>query len=242
MAAWKHWAYWDEGAYESYRKYVAARAPSYRNRLENCADISIMLLIDFAAENGLPVTFWDNADVRYISKATRQHPDDPRLLGTHKWSSKSEYVDKVKRRVSAESLFLRNTVRNPVGPQPGDLLCARDHTALVFAVYPPGATHPKAGDPAIPLFPGNDVAKTQVYQTEYFRGLSPGSKDLRPNEADVDTHVDYLNHRGLGKEKAELIYYAAVRELKNLNLDFYKYKPGVLDNWKDWNGEGDLPR
>jgi len=61
MAAWRHWAFWDGSAYQGYRKYVSQRAPAFRGRDDlDCADISIYLLIDYAAQAGLPVTFWDN--------------------------------------------------------------------------------------------------------------------------------------------------------------------------------------
>jgi hypothetical protein len=49
----------------------------------DCADMSLILLIEFAAGSGLPVTFWDNKEVRYISKATRQTPKDSRSRSRH---------------------------------------------------------------------------------------------------------------------------------------------------------------
>jgi hypothetical protein len=73
MAAWKHWQYWNPGTYQAYRKYVIDRAPLFRGRVDlDCADITLVLLIEFAADRGLPVTFWDNDQVRYPSKGTRQ--------------------------------------------------------------------------------------------------------------------------------------------------------------------------
>jgi len=62
------------------------------------------------------------------------------------------------------------------------------------------------------------------------------------NEIDRETHFDYLNHRGFGKEAAEMIYYTRVSEMRAQGFEFRRYKPGVIDNWMDWNGSGDPPR
>jgi hypothetical protein len=49
-------------------------ATNYEGDTRDCADLSVLLIIEFAAESGLPLTFYDNAGVRYISKAERQSP------------------------------------------------------------------------------------------------------------------------------------------------------------------------
>src|SRR6266536_700725 len=93
MAAWLHRAYWGHSTYPAYRKYVTQWAPSYRGRRDlDCADISLTLLIEFAAANGLPVTLRSDDGTRFISKATRQTPTA--YLSQHKtysWSNKDEY-------------------------------------------------------------------------------------------------------------------------------------------------------
>jgi hypothetical protein len=103
-----------------------------------------------------------------------------------------------------------------------------DHAALVIQVYPPGITHPRARDKLIPVFPGHDQARLQLNQTEYFRQEIPGPEVYHPNEIDCETHFDYLNHRGFGKERAELIYYTRVSEMRSQGFDFRMYKSGVL--------------
>ena len=55
-------------------------------------------------------------------------------------------------------------------------------------------------------------------------------------------HVDYLNHRGEGKENAELIYFADVRELATRGMRVFADLDGVRDNWVDRNGKDDPPR
>ena len=60
IEAWKHSNHWDDEKFMAYRNYVARMAPQLRGRTEDCADLSMLLFIDFAADNGLPVTFWDN--------------------------------------------------------------------------------------------------------------------------------------------------------------------------------------
>jgi hypothetical protein len=236
MAAWKHFAYWDIDKYRQYRSYVEAKALRYKGRTEDCADISILLLIDFASEQGLPLTFWDNNQVRYPSKGTRQTPMP--LLRGKTWSDKKAYVEAVTKRIGSKSLVDHNTVKNPLGPQPGDLMVKADHTALVFGVLKNGATHPKAYDRTIPLFPGGVIAQTQLNQLEYVR-----SRVSQDHRGCPQTYIDYLNHRGEGnKQRAELIYYADTSEAELRPFEFRMYKPGVIDNWIDWNGSDDPPR
>ena len=178
-------------------------------------------------------TFWDNSKTRYASKGTRQTPTN--YLGatrTLSWDNQAEFAAVVRRRIGAKALLLQNTVVNPKGPEPGDLMAAVDHTALIYRVYPPGVPHPKAGDSSIPSFPGREKARQEVNQTEY----------LRERATTNTMHLDYLNHRGEGKEKAELIYFADAVQMVKDGFRFCMYHPGVLDNWIDWNGQGDPPR
>jgi hypothetical protein len=234
MSAWTHTNWWQPGTYSEYRRFVSQQAPQYRGQTADCADISLTLLVDFASQHGLPLTFWDNSDVRYISKGTRQTPKDSRVGHTRTWSNKADFLYAVKKRIGAKSLLQKNTMTNPSGPQPGDLMSSTEHAALVFAVRAGPGAHPRAADRSIAPFPGDMVARTQLNQTEYFRTtMSTVSAGL---------YIDYLNHRGYGKEKAELIYEASVAEIKGMGFDFRAYHPGVLDNWLDWDGLGDPPR
>jgi hypothetical protein len=132
MAAWKHWGFWDRTTYDRYRSHVAQEAAKFRGRTDlDCADMSLILLIDFAAGRGLPVTFWDNNRVRYISKATRQTPTSYlKASFTLTWKTQAEYTDAVRRRVGARALLEQNTLVNPRGPQPGDLMSAAGRADL----------------------------------------------------------------------------------------------------------------
>ena len=239
MAAWRHGAYWGSATYQAYRNYVTETAPRYRARRDlDCADMSLTLLIEFAAANGLSVTLRSDDGTRFISKGTRQAPTA--YLSAHKtysWSNKEEYLRAVINRLNAKSVFSQNTEINPIGPQPGDLMCKPDHTALVFKVYPPGLDHPRASDVTIPIFPGSFIAARQLTQTEYFRTDHSAAKPT--------THFDYLNHRGEGtpvKQAAELIYFADAPEMQLAGFQFRQYSARVLDNWIDWDGRGDPPR
>src|SRR5437016_851437 len=69
MAAWVHQYGWDADTYYRYRKHVMAKAKSYEKSDKDCADLSIMLLIEFAADHSLCVTFQDAKHGVYISKA-----------------------------------------------------------------------------------------------------------------------------------------------------------------------------
>jgi hypothetical protein len=43
MPAWKHTnKKWDKAVYYEYRKYVMAKAPEFRGRKEDCADLSMI--------------------------------------------------------------------------------------------------------------------------------------------------------------------------------------------------------
>ena len=239
MAAWKHWSYWTAVTYPAYRKYVGQNAPLYRGRQDlDCADMSLTLLIEFAAEHGLPVTLSSDDGTRFISKATRQTPTSyASLHTTYKWKNKDEYLRAVINRLNAKSVFSHNTAVNPRGPEPGDLMCKTDHVALVFKVYPAGVDHPRASDTKIPIFPGPVLASRQLTQTEYFRADH--------SERNPTMHFDYLNHRGEGlpvKQAAELIYFADAFEMQKAGFQYRLYSQGVLDNWTDWDGEGDPPR
>lgn len=235
MPAWRHIKHWDAGAYSKYRRYIRDNAPRWRaNYGADCADLSAALLIHFAAEQGLPLTLKGTDHVRYISKTSRQTP--AATFSTKTWASKEEYLQAVMGRLGTEALWHRNTEVNQAGPEPGDLLMgfggSMHHTALVYQVYRPQAPHPQAADRNIPDFPGDEAAIAQVTQTVYFRGRVP----------DGSVRFDYLNFRSRRKNVAELILFASANEMRAEGLEFRKWKGGVLDNWLDWNGEGDPPR
>ena len=158
--AWEHSNYWNLKWYSEYRKYVTGQTPELKGGLEDCTNLSLSLIIDFAEKYGLPLTFTGNDRIRYISLAKGQSPashlgdlqEKWPWMSVHKiiltWDDKKSYYDAVCRRINAEALFKYNTVsvRNPSGPEPGDLMMTTEHTALVFATYPPGLSHPKAKD------------------------------------------------------------------------------------------------
>jgi hypothetical protein len=236
MAAWLHSRRWSPTVYGEYRKYVRSRAPLLKGRTEDCADLSVFLLVEYAAAKGLPLTFLDNANVCYASKAPRQTPGD--LLFSKSWNTKDDFFRAVKARVGASSLLLKDTVQNPKGPEPGDLMLKSDHAALVFAVYLPGQRHPRSTETAIPLYPGRVQAARQTNILEYFRNEEGNMIGPPP----MVSHFDYLNHRGEGgKQQAELMLYARVDDPDFVDFRFRMFNPVVLENWDDWSGEGKPP-
>jgi hypothetical protein len=157
----------------------------------------------------------------------------------------------VQKQIQTKSLWKHNTVVNRFGPQAGDLMMRyttsfgvtdKHHTALVFQTFPPGAIHPRWNDKSVPDFPGSDSAKWQLTVTEYFRGTVDEAGATTYRAIDLDTHFDYLNHRGEAKPLAELIYYANARQIQDDGFEFRMYAPHVLDNWLDWDGQGTPPR
>lgn len=259
MAAWKHFFTWNYESWQEYRTYVQKNADINQGREEDCADLSMMLLIDFAALNGLPVTFEDNAGRRYISKAEGVlvplygvHYGLYRLDEDKTWSTPEEFYEMVKRRIGTEALWKRSTVVNPSGPMAGDLMMSwgsrpgggsfRHHTALVYRVYKVAELHPKWQDKSVPDFPGDDKAKNQSSVLEYFRGTVDENGVTAYRHIDGRVHFDYLNHRGAAKPKAELIYYANALQLSDEGFEFRMYAANVLDNWTDWDGKGTPPK
>jgi hypothetical protein len=258
MAAWKHdnKQGWDYAAYLEYRKLVMAKAPSFRGRSEDCADLSMMLLINFAAANGLAVTFEDNDGSRYISKAEGQiwKFGSSEILTDLTWSTPEEFTKIVQRKIGVEALWKHNTVAYQYGPQAGDLLIIyttkwwglrtdRHHAALVYLPHAAGKSHPKQNDTSVPDFPGPDKAEEQVHQTEYFKGtVDPDTGVTVSRQPDHDEHFDYLNSRSDAKRNAELIYFSNARQARNEGFEFRMYGPQVLDNWFDWDGQETPPR
>jgi hypothetical protein len=253
MAAWKHYSQWNEARYKQYRNYAANKAPGYKGRKEDCADLSIMLLIDFAAANGLPITFKDVDDWFYISKAWYAWGPDGHIINVP-FFTKEMFTTVVQKNIQTKSLWYHNTVVNPSGPEAGDLMMkyttgfagrtVDNHTALVFSVLPPGKSHPKSHDPNVKIFPGREKAKEDFNGTEYIMGTVDKDDDWATTSLDPDKeyHFDYLNSRGDKKRNAELIYYANKAQLLDDGFEFRRYAPLVLDNWSDWDGEGYPPR
>ena len=241
MAAWTHVQYWTHALYASYRQYVTANAPTYEGDTRDCADLSVTLLIEFAASNGLPLTFYDNADVMYVSKAERQHSKSYHVH-VRSWKNKDEYSKAIQARIGASSLFNQNMEPNPRGPEAGDLMIKQDHAALIFRAWPPGVSHPLANQydikGGIPKFPGAVQAAKELNQTKYFRD------DPTAPVQSKSPHIDFLNHRGEGhptKARAELMFFADVQDMRKGGFLFYRYRNLVLDNWQDWDGRGDPP-
>jgi hypothetical protein len=127
MAAWQHNHFWDSRMFEAYRKFVGVTAPTFRGEKEDCADLSITLLVKFAAANGLPVTFKDNDETRYISKATRQSPRT--AAGRHR-RQEGEDFGELSRAAPAEPPLNVLKAGSPGGspyPSPGEEMSHEAH-------------------------------------------------------------------------------------------------------------------
>jgi hypothetical protein len=240
MAAWVHSAQkrWNEVHYYEYRKIVANKAASYRGRSEDCADLSMMLLIRYAAKEGLPVTFEDNAGKKYRST------DDYIHFGGV--NPTDLYIAIVHDKIGVEALWKRNTVVNPTGPTAGDLLIRwssktftmgkikvevedNHHAALVIRHYNIGVSHPLEKD-KMPDFPGAESAEDMLNlnKTQYFRGTTDKNGVTVSRRPDRDVHFDFLNSRSSAKRNAEVIYFANARQLQEEGYQFRMYSNNVL--------------
>jgi len=269
MVDWKHTKSWDGNngtMYADYRKFVVLAAPKYvQTKDVDCSDLSIILLIEFAAPRGLPVTFKDVDGWLYSSKAqsalgpktsgydgagqgaAAQRYDESQL----RWFTKDMFIAIVRQNMQTKSLYLHNMEANPSGPEAGDLMiryrtkwfglkvdAAETHTALVYSTYPPGVSHPYEKSVNVPNFPGRDQANNEVNQTAYFRGTVDEKTGVtRSRQPDHDPHFDYLNSPADRKRNAELIYFANVRQLRDEGFNFYKFGQNVVDNYPDWDGQ-----
>ena len=263
MAAWEHKYGWNNDVYWRYRKDVRAKATSYEGSDKDCADLSMLLLIDFAARLKLCLTFTDAKGGRYISKAKGLIQPTAKggweLDDGHRWNSKEEFVKTVLGRTSAWDLAYHNSRVSQFGPVAGDLMLRakkgwvglfsypESHAALVFQTYGPGhRADPEYKDvKGYPNYPGGDAAMKAVNQTRYFRGDvdAKGVTIAREPKSpfDQDVHFNYLNSRGDGKRNAELIYFANERQIRADGFNFYEYSLLVTDNWPDFNGDGVPP-
>ena len=263
MAAWVHRFGWNADVYYRYRKSVMFKAKDYEGSDRDCADLSISLLIDFAASLNLCVTFTDATGGTYISKA--RGLIQPTTKGGWEvddditWSSKEEYAKAVLKRTSAWDLAKYNSRVNQYGPTPGDLMLRAkkgwfgpiaypaSHAALVFGTYAPGQrADPEYKDlKGYPSFPGGDAAMKAFNQTRYFRGDVDANGMTIAREPkppfDKDVHFNFLNSRGDAKRNAELIYFANARQIRVEGFDFYEYSLLVTDNWPDFKGDGVPP-
>jgi hypothetical protein len=206
-------------AYAEYRKYVQDNAPKLKGHTDDCVDLSMRLIVEFAASKGLPLISKDNFQVQYILKGYRQTPAAEGFHHNYTWNTKDEYLKAIQKRIDAASLWTWNTEKIYPGPEPGDLLLKSDHAAIVFATHQPGQRHPKAGDHSVLDYPGGTIAASQLNVLEYFRH----PHERKPGPWAPIRHFDYLNHRGdSGKQKAELIYYASVSEPDLSSFEFRK--------------------
>lgn len=248
MAAWLHTSSWNDQTYAAYRKFVRGKGSEYKGHRADCADLCKIVLIDFAALNGLPLTFIDGAGRWYKSPGRHASESLKGLASdiihwrdTAQWTNKEEYIQAVSA-VSADALFKHNTEAYPDWPDSGDLMIKSDHAALVLARH----EVPKSRPDDVPLFPGSDEAVKQVDVTLYYR-CDPDRRQkilsqqhlseeyLKASDCGSSEkgYVDYLNHRGNGKESAELIYNANVDQMLKDGFQFRKWAAFVLRSWTE---------
>lgn len=155
LKAWNHTKNWTQKERDAYREYVGKNAEKYvaqEKGINNCGQLPFVMLVDFAEQNGLPVTF-DSPNGEISSF-------DPAFNG------RKEFFDKVLPLVSPDTLanlkydgkgFVENALKNTT-PRlredevlPGDILNKASygkgvrgpHSAIVTSVMKDGK--PSAG-------------------------------------------------------------------------------------------------
>ncbi len=179
MPAWETKRKWTDEYVEGYRLYVSTSAPFKRGAgPEDCADLSMSLLIDFASSFELPLTFKNEDGWIYLSEGTHaakvgrtsltlRNFFDPRAegAGSASWEDKEEFRQAIWKHMNVRDLWNHNTRPTNLGrPRPGDLMMryggGNHHCALVYQVYPPGRSHPEEKNKSIPDYPGDSQART----------------------------------------------------------------------------------
>jgi RHS repeat-associated protein len=228
LAAWKHTSWWDDSWKKKYRDYVNMHAQDYLGRTEDCADLSMTLLIDFAAANGLPVTLRVDTGHLIISKSC-------------KWSNKDDFLEFVKRKIGSKALFDQNT-----GPalkeeeiRAGDLIISTHHTALVVKAMKPG----ESSFGQILSFDettGGPVAYQQPFTQLWDDAAAkahPGQLQWIYNpESTAGYRVDYLNHTGFWQPYARMKYNQLDSVLIADGYQFRFWHDIVFSNYKTWTG------
>lgn len=236
---------WDDRTIRVYRFNVGIVAPNHRGDAEDCADLSMKFLINFAFKHGLGVSLKNADGWIYSSRADRAEKYITTAVDARnneaKWTSRDEFYAAVKRHINVRDLWRLNTKKNPDGPQPGDLLiiykktgifASRHHAGIVCAAFAAGQSHPRANDTSIPDFPGGDTAMAEKNVTEYFRGTTVANAEGNRTASrlpDKDVHFDYLNSRGDAKRNAELILFANAKDFEGYGFEFRVYDGTVFD-------------
>lgn len=258
LAAWKHTNWWNDGWKQKYRNFVSQHAKDYVKRPEDCATLTVMLLVDFAAKNGLPVTLRGQGGCLWISKSCQF------------WKGKDDFYQRVtkggkgQRGVHSYEVFNHNT-----GPDKkdeailsGDVGTKLGHAFLVVNAMKPGVlsagqqrnlptTSPApTSQPTTARRPtsqpttataGVITAKPWVQKWDEVYAYSHPEKHffIYSPSSTKEVRIDYLNHSGVGKRTAvaEIKYNRLVSELKAAGFHFRFWHRIVFSNYKTWDGK-----
>jgi RHS repeat-associated protein len=223
-AAWEHTQYWTPTLQNQYRQFVFDNYKKYLGRTEDCADLTMLLLLDFASDNGLPITMWHGSECLFVSKSCN-------------FSTKEEFVNKVLSDIGSRDLFGTGKTYNS-GPDKsegqilaGDIYVEPDHAALVvFAAWPGGVSLGQQ------MQNGKIGAKPGVWEWDAsVAEQNPNQLEWIYNPSSTDGYrVDYLNHTGSkNRKKAEVKYN---RRPSTMPGKFRFWGDGVFSNYKNWTG------
>jgi RHS repeat-associated protein len=227
LAAWTHSRYWDYAWKGKYAEYVANNFRKYLGNQSDCADLTMLVLIDFASDNGLPLTFWHGSGCIYASKSC-------------KFSEKQAFIDKVTKGIGSRDLWGTGRTYNTgqalgemdIGS--GDVYVEAGHAALVVNVAWQGAL--SLGQ----VRRGNQVvAKPGILLwNEHFANQHPDILEWIYNPSSVDgVRVDYLNHSGRLRPNAEIKYNRAPSTMPG---EFRPWGDPVFSNYEYWTGSPSL--
>jgi hypothetical protein len=184
-------------------------------------------LIDFAAQNGLPVTFWNHDGKIFVSKSC-------------KWGSKDQFFARLKGKngVHSNEIFDKNTTSDLADGQiqAGDVGTMHGHALLVVRAMKDGEL--SGGQ----MINSNEMVMAKPGIIEWNKDWAyahPEAHEFIYNSTSTSgIRVDYLNHTGEGQrtQTAEIKYNRLLSELKNDGLHFRSWMSGVFSNYKTWDG------
>jgi hypothetical protein len=231
LAAWKHTNWWNDRWKKKYRQFVASKAKQYMGRPEDCADLTMLVLIDFAEKNGLFLTFWRNDGCIYISKSC-------------KFGNAKSFKDTVFDKVGSHALFNTEGKSYNTGPNkkiedvlPGDVYVQEGHARLVVHVAQPDAL--STGQTRYKKKDGTQYvgAKKGIWSwNKKSAEENPDHLEWIYDERSTEGYrIDYLNHYGSSRPKAEMQYNRLYSDFPEGGV-FRAWGEDVFRNYENWDG------
>jgi RHS repeat-associated protein len=181
LAAWSVNNSWTEDRVLAYSEYMRTFVETYNRRID-CADLGLLGLIRFAANNGLPV------NLRYWSQGAWGSYD----ASSDAFSSVAQFESLVLQNMGALNVIDNTTAIAPRELRAGDLLMTKynntlGHTRIVTETRCSG----ECENPFVVWYQGNLPPVVPERRTDFLNGLNPGV--LPPSQVPRRWNFDSFN-------------------------------------------------